>query len=235
MAAQTVQDKIIKAIGRQDIVLASALISSSSADELSVAVNSTNVLMAASAFDNVGLIDICIEKGVHVDLQADTDKMSPLMVAVNDASQGAIKALLWHGASMSHRDLEGKTAMHWVLGCITPEMPSIIKMMLDAGGDWETRSNDVKTVRDIARRSSTKALTMYSDVVDTIDSAEIAYVLHLGRRFFNRERRPAWNMGRLIWSIIPATSRQKKREAVINHITSGGLIHDLFIELTTMI
>jgi hypothetical protein len=129
------------------------------------------------------------------------------------------------------------------IAAILPQKVVIMKMMLDSGADWTLKDNAGETVRDIAQKNKSKARKIYSKILKLLDTSERVYTLYLGRRFHHDDHTHIESssltnffctLPRTISLIFSMSPKYEKRKAVVAHVTNGGLVHDLFIELMSM-
>lgn len=105
--------------------------------------NGMTVAQHAVKTNNVALLKYLQEKGVSLD-ESDSSGMTPLMAAVKKEAVEAIKQLTStpNLCSLNHRDLNGKTAMHFA---VSSDKMETVRILKDKGADLGVTDHEGNT------------------------------------------------------------------------------------------
>lgn len=93
--------------------------------------------------DDVEVIQILLNHGAEINA-ADSNLMTPLMIASETGNFDVVKTLLAHDASPNWRDKEDKTALHYATKGIGYDRAAFIEILLNNGAEVETRDRKLK-------------------------------------------------------------------------------------------
>jgi len=112
---------------------------------------SLSLLEAVAARNRPDHLRALIAKGVSDVDSRDEKGITPLMVAGLEVCPEITRELLIAGASPDLQENEGGgTALHWSIMCMSEDFRPVVRMLLDAGIDYQIRDNVGKTARDHA-------------------------------------------------------------------------------------
>ena len=128
-------------------------------------------LMYASSNGHHKVVKILLSHNAEVNLK-NVDGNTALMYASSKGHHEVVKMLLDHHADANAQDMEGNTALHKSLTeQITPNIVSVVKLLLSQGGDPEIINKKNKAVTELAKKTQNPDIESLVD--QTIEQKKI--------------------------------------------------------------
>ena len=112
--------------------------------------NPEHCLWSAAFDDNAEAVELLIGQGAEVDPIYESDKTTPLLVAVKGGHFAAAEALLARGANVNYQDPQQRTVLHWALKNGTDSKH--VGMLLKHGARGDIPDGDGQTAAAIMKR-----------------------------------------------------------------------------------
>ncbi len=110
----TVESQLMSAIANRDLMQVDLLMQQAAKPD--AVVNGNTPLMLAAKIGDLAIVERLIEGGAHVDnIALNSERRTPLMVAITSKHSEVVALLLSHGASVTRKDYRGLTAMDHAL------------------------------------------------------------------------------------------------------------------------
>lgn len=128
-------------------------------------------LMYASSNGHYEVVKILLSHNAEVNLK-NVDGNTALMYASSKGHHEVVKMLLDHHADANAQNMEGNTALHKSLTKhITPNIVSVVKLLLSQGGDPEIINKKNKAVTELAKKTQNPDIESLVD--QTIEQKKI--------------------------------------------------------------